>query len=33
MTFLAAGISLTTLQWQKLKSVMSEVDDAIKERC
>jgi hypothetical protein len=30
---LAAGISLTTVQWQKLKNVISEVDDAIKERC
>ncbi|XP_069672162.1 RNA polymerase II transcriptional coactivator [Periplaneta americana] len=27
------GISLSTAQWQKLKSVMSEVDDAVKEKC
>ncbi|XP_023705789.1 RNA polymerase II transcriptional coactivator [Cryptotermes secundus] len=27
------GISLTTFQWQKLKKIISEVDDAIKERC
>jgi hypothetical protein len=30
---LAAGISLSTFQWQKLKSLISEVDDAIKEMC
>jgi hypothetical protein len=27
------GISLSTKQWQKLKSVISEVDEALKERC
>ncbi|KAJ9577286.1 hypothetical protein L9F63_006125 [Diploptera punctata] len=27
------GISLSTTQWQKLKNVMSEVDDAVKEKC
>jgi hypothetical protein len=28
-----AGISLSTTQWQKLKSLISEVDDAVKEKC
>ncbi|KDR13791.1 RNA polymerase II transcriptional coactivator [Zootermopsis nevadensis] len=27
------GISLSTTQWQKLKSLISEVDDAVKEKC
>jgi hypothetical protein len=27
------GISLSTKQWQKLKSVISEVDEALKEKC
>ncbi|PSN31161.1 RNA polymerase II transcriptional coactivator [Blattella germanica] len=27
------GISLSMVQWQKLKSFVEEIDDAIKERC
>ncbi|XP_063238827.1 RNA polymerase II transcriptional coactivator [Bacillus rossius redtenbacheri] len=27
------GISLSTSQWQKLKNIISEVDDAVKEKC